>query len=81
MIVLSRPRRDFDQWNNRGGRLVSAVDQRISIGAPRNAFRLNTQVSLQVYIIQVYIIQVYITGTTYKKSDMNRLRQRHVHLL
>ena len=49
VVVLSRPKRDVDTWNSRGGRLVSSVDPRVSISAPRNAFRLTTDVKLQVY--------------------------------
>jgi len=48
IIVLTRPKRDADKWNNKGGRLVSSVDQRVSIAAPKNAFRLSTDVSMQV---------------------------------
>ena len=50
MLVLSRPRRDVDKWNNLGGRLVSSVDQRISVSAPKNAFRLTTEIALQVVL-------------------------------
>jgi len=49
IVVLSRPKRDVDKWNNRGGRLVSSIDQRVSVTAPKNAFRLTTDVTLQVY--------------------------------
>jgi hypothetical protein len=48
IIVLTRPKRDTDKWNNKGGRLVSSVDPRVSISAPKNAFRLSTDVTLQV---------------------------------
>jgi len=48
VMVVSRPRQDADEWNNRGGQLVSSSDQRITVSAPRNAFTLATRVTLQV---------------------------------
>jgi len=48
LVVLTRPKRDVEQFNNRGGRLVSSIDSRVSITAPKNAFRLTTDVSVQV---------------------------------
>jgi hypothetical protein len=48
IIVVTRPRRDAEHWNNKGGRLVSSIDPRVWIAAPKNAFRLGTDISLQV---------------------------------
>lgn len=48
MLVVTRPRRDTGRWNNKGGRLESSIDPRVWILAPKNAFRLGTDVSLQV---------------------------------
>ena len=51
VVVLGRPKRDVDKLNNLGGSLVSSIDQRISINVPKNAFRLSTDIALQVVFL------------------------------
>ena len=60
IVVLSQPKRDVNKWNNRGGRLVSTVDQRISVTAPKNAFRLTTDIALQVLLLQLRLLLVVV---------------------
>jgi len=48
LIVLTRPKRDLGELNERGGRIVSTVDPLVSITAPKNAFQYPAKVSLQV---------------------------------
>ena len=55
VVALSRPRRDVGQLNNLGGCLMSSVDPRVSVSVPKNAFRLTTEITLQVRALSVYL--------------------------
>lgn len=49
IVVLTRFKRDYQTFNSKGGKMVSTVDHRVSLMAPKNAFRLMADMAMQVH--------------------------------
>ena len=51
LAVVSRLKEDFEKFNNKGGKLTSSVDGRISLVIPKRAIRFTTVVGMKVTLL------------------------------
>ena len=51
LAVVTRLKEDFEKFNNKGGKLTSSVDGRISLVIPKRAIRFTTVVGMKVTLL------------------------------
>ncbi|CAD5123636.1 DgyrCDS11965 [Dimorphilus gyrociliatus] len=71
LCVVSRFKKEKETFNNKGGKLVSTIDSRVSLTIPKRSLRLATELSLQLKGLNDF--RHYQIDSTNKRSSINTL--------